>query len=348
MPKQCYLVRSSNLHMKPSLPVAAGEASTTQASLKTSDDSRHPLRLVLITPARNEAEFIERTIRSVTTQTVRPEKWVIVSDGSTDGTDEIVLRHAADHPWIELVRMPERAERNFAGKVLAFNAGQVRIKDVPHELIGNLDADISFGPDYFEFLLGRFATDPRLGVAGTPFNERGKTYDYRFVSIEHVSGACQLFRRACFEDIGGYLPMPGGGVDHLAVIKARMHRWKTRTFTERECQHHRSIGTARYSNLARWFAVGRLDYALGGHPLWELFRVVYQTTKQPYGLGGLMILAGYYSAWIRHLDRPIPAELVRFRQWEQMQRLKSFLLHRGGGSPGVGRTALAEHPDSEA
>src|SRR5215471_5766222 len=119
---------------------------------------------VLITPARNEARFIELTIQSVVAQTVRPLKWVIVSDGSTDGTDEIVTRYAAKHPWIELVRMPERRERNFAGKVHAFNAGYARVKELGYQVITSLDADISFDPDYFEFLLTKVANDPMLGL----------------------------------------------------------------------------------------------------------------------------------------------------------------------------------------
>jgi poly-beta-1,6-N-acetyl-D-glucosamine synthase len=285
---------------------------------------------VLITPARNEAAYVESTIHSVVAQTVRPQKWVIVSDGSSDGTDEIVLRYTDVQPWIELVRMDERFERNFAGKVRAFNAGLARVKCAPYEIIGNLDADISFEPDYFEFLLSRFAADSRLGVAGTPFNEAGRTYDYRFVSIEHVSGACQLFRRACFEEIGGYRPMPGGGIDHVAVITARMRGWKSRTFIERQCLHHRAIGSARHSALTRGFATGELDYALGGHPTWELFRSIYQMTKPPYILGGFMILVGYCSSWMRLRQRPVPPDFVRFRRREQMARLKRFLLHGPG------------------
>ena len=104
---------------------------------------------VLITPARNEAQFIELTIKSVVSQTVRPLKWVIVSDGSTDGTDDIVSKYAAEHPWIELVRMPERSERHFAGKVHAFNAGYARVKHLKYEVIGSLDGDISFDERFF-------------------------------------------------------------------------------------------------------------------------------------------------------------------------------------------------------
>src|SRR5436305_894671 len=119
---------------------------------------------VLITPARNEAQFIERTMQSVVAQTVRPLKWVIVSDGSTDGTDEIVNRYVAQHPWIELVRMPERRERHFAGKVHAFNAGYARVRGLPYDTLASLDADISFDADYFAFLLEKLAQDASLGL----------------------------------------------------------------------------------------------------------------------------------------------------------------------------------------
>ena len=180
------------------------------------------LTYVLVTPARDEAGFIEQTIASVVAQTVRPAKWLIVSDGSTDGTAQIVRRYSAEHEWIELVEMPERAERHFAGKVAAFNAGYARVRNLGYDVIGNLDADISFDEEYLEFLLTKFADDPRLGVAGTPFREGSHQYDYRFTSIEHVSGACQMFRRECFEEIGGYVPVKIGGIDLVAVLTARM------------------------------------------------------------------------------------------------------------------------------
>src|SRR5258708_7146978 len=142
------------------------------------------LAYVLVTPARNEAEFIELTPKSVIQQTTRPLRWVIVSDGSTDGTDEIVKKYAVENDWIELVRVPERSERHFAGKVHAFNVGYAKVRPLQCDVIANLDADISFDPDYFSFLLGKFAENPSLGVAGTPFKEGNSTYDYRFSSIE--------------------------------------------------------------------------------------------------------------------------------------------------------------------
>ncbi len=126
---------------------------------------------VLITPARNEAAFIEQTILSVVGQTVLPVRWTIVSDGSEDGTDEIVARYAGIYPWIELVRMPARSERHFGGKVLAFQAGYQKMRGLCYDVLGSLDADIAFDSAYFDFLLKKFAQDASLGVAGTPFRE---------------------------------------------------------------------------------------------------------------------------------------------------------------------------------
>jgi glycosyltransferase involved in cell wall biosynthesis len=279
---------------------------------------------VLITPARNEAAFIEQTVKSVVGQTVLPAKWVIVSDGSTDGTDGIVKEYAAEHRWIELVRMPERKERHFAGKVQAFNAGYEKVKDLNYDIIGNLDADITFEEDYMSFLLGKFAENPELGVAGTPFVEGSFQYNYTFVSIEHVSGACQLFRRKCFEEVGGYIPIRGGGVDWVAVTTARMKGWKTRTFTEKTCLHYRKIGTGKGTFLKAKWKVGEQDYYLGGHPLWEVLRSLYQMRFRPYIIGGLFILTGYVWAFLKGVDRPIAEELVSFRRREQMDRLRSL------------------------
>jgi biofilm PGA synthesis N-glycosyltransferase PgaC len=281
---------------------------------------------VLITPARNEAQFIELSIKSVVAQTVRPAKWVIVSDGSIDGTDDIVKKYAADHPWIELVRLPERQERDFAGKVKAFNAGYARVKDLDYQVICSMDGDISFEEDYFSFLLRRLAEDPALGLVGTPFQDSsGQAYDYRFVSTEHVSGACQVFRRECFEQIGGYVPVKGGGIDLIAVITARMKGWKTRTFTEKACLHHRTMGTAQNSELRAWFRLGAKDYALGCHPVWESFRTLYQMTKKPLIVGGFLLLSGFVFASIKRAQRPVSRDFVAFRRREQMQRLRKFL-----------------------
>ncbi|MBZ5581664.1 MAG: glycosyltransferase family 2 protein [Acidobacteriia bacterium] len=280
---------------------------------------------VLITPARDEARFIERTIRSVVAQTVRPLRWVIVSDGSTDGMDDIVREHLPRNPWMEFLRMPERSERDFAGKVHAFNAAYARVQGLKYDAIGCLDGDVSFEQDYFAFLLRKLAEDSALGVVGTPFQDGSHPiYDYRFVSIEHVSGACQLFRRRCFEDIGGYIPVRGGGVDYIAVVTARMKGWKTRTFPHKVCHHHREIGTAQHGVLQARFRCGTKDYAMGNHPLWEVFRAAYQMTKPPPVVGGVALGCGYLWAMAHRLERTVQCGQMEFVQREQMDRLRQF------------------------
>jgi glycosyltransferase involved in cell wall biosynthesis len=278
---------------------------------------------VLITPARNEQAFIGQTIESVIAQKIPPLKWVIVSDGSTDDTDAIVSRYAAEHPWIELVRMPERRERHFAGKVYAFRAGHERLAGLQYHVIGNLDADITFDPEYLSYLVSRFEKNPKLGVAGTPYEEGGKpAYDYRFASMDFVPGACQMFRRECFAEIGGYQPITGGTVDSIAVITARMKGWDTRIFTDKTCIHHRLSGTAQSSVLKARFKCGAKDYALGNHPLFEVFRTIFQMTRSPIVAGGMAMFWGYAWSWIQRKDRPASAELVAFRRREQIERLK--------------------------
>jgi biofilm PGA synthesis N-glycosyltransferase PgaC len=279
---------------------------------------------VLITPARNEAEFIELTLKSMVAQTYRPLKWIIVSDGSNDGTDEIVNKYTADNPWIELLRMPERQERNFAGKVYAFNAGYAIAKNMVPDVIGNLDADVSFGPEHFEYLVKQFLGNPDLGVVGAPFREGGQQYDFRFTNIENVWGGCQLFRRQCFEGIGGYLPLKGGCIDHIAVVTARMKGWKTRTFTDKICIHHRVMGTAQQGALKAWFRMGAKDYTVGNHPVWEVFRTAYQMTKRPLVIGSLAMASGYAWSLVRFVKRPVSQELVTFTRREQMRRLKKL------------------------
>jgi glycosyltransferase involved in cell wall biosynthesis len=286
--------------------------------------SNHPY--VLITPARNEETFIEMTIQSVIKQTVLPVKWVIVNDGSSDATSSIVRPYLADHRWIDLVDLPVRRDRNFAAKVYAFNAGQDRVKELDYEIIGNLDADVSLGEDHLEFLLGEFGKDPCLGVAGTVFEEEGYSSETdSFEGMNHVSGQCQIFRRTCFEEIGGYRANKAGGIDWMAVTTARMMGWTTRSFREKSFFHHRKMGTAERGRLASSFSYGEKDYYLGGHPVWEFFRVAYRMTKRPYLLDGVALGLGYLWALIRRTKRPVSDELMRFHRKEQMQKLSVII-----------------------
>ena len=284
------------------------------------------LTYVLITPVRNESEFIARTIASVISQTRRPLRWVIIDDGSTDETADIVRQLSAGHDWIELIQMPKRTGRSFSSKVQSFNAGYERVKELPFDVIGNLDGDISFDAGYLGFLLDKFQSDPDLGVTGTVFREENYSSDLdSFEGRNHVAGGCQLFRRRCFEDVGGFVPNHCGGVDWIAVTSARMLGWKTRSFNEKYFFHHRPLGTAGRSLVGRAFVYGQKDYYLGGHPLWELFRVVYRMTRKPYLVEGLALGAGYSSLFLRRTKRPVNERFVRFHRSEQMNKLRTIL-----------------------
>lgn len=284
------------------------------------------MNYVLITPARNEEAVIGHALTSMVAQTRLPIRWVIVDDGSTDGTADLVEAYSQQHPWIELVRRPRRANRDFAGKVNSFNAGVERVRSLSFDFIGNLDADISFSPDHFEFLIARLVENPKLGVTGTAYTQEGwdSTKD-SFEGVTSVHGACQLFRRQCFLDIGGYVPNPAGGIDWIAVTTARMKGWQTRNFPERRFHHYRIMGTAQRNEVGAAFDYGMKDYFLGGSPIWEVCRVAYRSTKRPLLLGGLALLAGYSWGAIRRMERPVTPELVHFHRGEQMQKLKAIV-----------------------
>lgn len=260
-------------------------------------------------------------------QTHLPLRWVIVNDGSTDSTTAIVRRYLPNHNWIEMVELPVRRDRSFAAKVMSFKAGYERVRHLDYTVIGNLDADLSFEKEYLEFLVEKFSEEPTLGVAGTIFKEEGG-YSSDIDSFEgqtHVPGGCQLFRRKCFEQIGGYIPIRAGGIDWIAVTTARMRGWKTRSFREKWFFHHRSLGTAERSPLSSSFSYGEKDYYLGGHPLWEMFRVLYRMTRRPYVVGGVALGLGYLWAVLKMTPRAVSDELMKFHRREQMEKLKAIV-----------------------
>lgn len=286
------------------------------------------MKYILITSARNESAFIQRTLDSVVAQTQRPERWVVIDDGSSDNTAEIVEGYIQKYPWISLIRNPKREGRNFAAKANAVNAAlaKVQAENIAFNVLGNLDADVSFDPDYMEFLMRKFIADPKLGVAGTPFTQEGG-YDSTKDSFEgenFVAGPIQLFRRECFREVGGYVASPAGGVDWIAVMTAKMKGWTARSFAEKRFHHYRLMGTAEKSPVNSLFHYGQKDYYLGGSPVWQMFRVTYRLLKKPYIIGGLALLSGYVWAALKRVKRPITPELVRYNRAEQMFKLKNI------------------------
>jgi len=276
----------------------------------------------LVTAAYNEEKYIEKTLRAVTSQTVLPGKWVIVNDGSTDGTEEIVRRYATTFQFIHLLRREKNSDRNFASKVFALNAGMQLIENESYEFIGNLDADVSFDLNYFHDLFLKFEEDPTLGLAGGFIHEdvNGQFVSRKGNRIMSVAGAVQMFRRECYRDIGPFLPIQYGGEDWYAEVAARMHGWRVESFPNLVVRHHRRTGSA--SGLLRsWYREGLMDYSIGSHPVFEVTKLVRRIPERPFFLGALTRFASFAIANLRRNGRMVSPEFVAFLRKEQTERL---------------------------
>jgi biofilm PGA synthesis N-glycosyltransferase PgaC len=286
----------------------------------------NPLSYVLVTAAYNEEKLIDQTIRSIVSQTIRPARWVIVSDGSTDKTDDIVKSYAGQSDFIQLHRITEDHPRNFAAQAHAINHGLSQFRSSEYSFVGNVDADITVAPDYFARLLEKFRQDPKLGLGGGDINERcsdGKFRARRANSVASVAHACQLFRRECFEAIGGaYLPLPYGGPDTHAATVARMKCWRVASFPELKVFHHRPTSSAE-GVLRGWFRQGKMDYSLGTLPLFELFKLLRRTWVMPYVIGSMARLAGFLDSYLHREKRAVPDDFVVYFRKEQRQRLSN-------------------------
>lgn len=279
---------------------------------------------VIVTSARNEEKYIEKTIKSVINQSVLPEKWIIISDGSTDKTEEIVKKYIKKYSFIHLHQTIKNINRNFASKILAFNVGYKLLNNIKYDFIVNLDADIEFGPEYFRHLIERFNKYPQLGIAGGWIYEK---YKKEFVERSgnrkfSVPGAIQMFRRECFEAIGGYTPIEEGGVDTVAEVKARMYGWDTISFSELKVFHNRKTGTENSNFNYSLFKKGVMEYYIGYHPIFLILKCMYKSIKKPFIAGAMLELMGYF--WSLGLgDRiKIPAEVASFLRKEQTHRIR--------------------------
>lgn len=286
---------------------------------------------VLVTPARNEGALLPATIESVAAQRVPPRAWVIVDDGSNDGTWAVALEASRRHPFIRALRAPP-GEAGFGSKARAFNAGVGELEGVAFDYIGNLDADVTFGPDYFGDLISEFEADPRLGVAGGEILEwRSGAFRPRIADHGTVAGAVQLFRRECFSGVGGYLPLPAGGIDTIAEGAAKMNGWTVRTIPALKVLHHRRVGTSRESLYRSRFRFGRREYHLGTHPLFLAAKSIHRMRESPFLIGSLLLLAGFLVPFLRREKLQVPPGVVEFRRREQMAKLKRTLWGRMEG-----------------
>lgn len=280
---------------------------------------------VLITAARNEEAYIKETIRSVVSQSLRPKKWVIVSDGSVDRTEEIIIDYAAKNDFMQFVRVRPNANRNFASKANAIKIGSKQLEDIEYEFFGNLDADVSFEPNYFEGILRKFEQNQKLGIAGGVIFEKidGK-YIRGFSSTWSVSGAIQLFNRQCYEDIGGYIPLDRGGMDEAAEVMARMHGWQVQSFDDYKVLHYRRSGTRNKHILISRFQKGLTEYSLGYHPVFEVAKCFFRIKEHPYLIGSVFRIGGYFWGFLNKLQVSLPNIIIKNLRDQQIQRLHSF------------------------
>jgi glycosyltransferase involved in cell wall biosynthesis len=279
---------------------------------------------VLVTAAKNEQDYLEKTLESVIAQTILPTRWVIVSDGSTDHTDQIARRYAGRYDFIRFVRT-ESGAHNFNAKVYAFRRGYSDLQDTAYDFIGSLDADIALPPDYYERLLTRFAADKTLGLTGGARMDRvgDRFVKVRFNALNFGAGY-QFFRRACYEQIGGYLPLELGGEDTVAGIMARYHGWRVRAFPDLVVYHWRPTGSAQGHMARIRFRIGQKCFLMGYHPLFQCAKLV--RLSRPADLfHNLCEMAGYLTAALHRRERQVPDVIVSYLRAEQLRRLRTVV-----------------------
>ncbi len=287
----------------------------------------------IISPVRNEEKFLSRTLESIINQQIRPVEWIIIDDGSSDRTLEIAQAAAAEHSWIKVFRRTDRGFREPGrGVVEAFNEGLSHLSRKQAEFVCKMDGDLEFGSEYFVTLLREFRANPRLGMAsGNTYirAESGKLIMEK-AAPGFVVGPIKMYRRACFEDIGGLEPHLGW--DSIDVYRSRMRGWETQNFPGLQVIHLRTMGTAKGIVWGK-MRTGYDDYYLGYHPLFMFVRCLYRMSDRPLGINGIAIGLGYLRAWLTRKERIADAEFIAFVRAEQRARLlRMFMSWRRGSS----------------
>lgn len=283
-------------------------------------------KYIIITPAKNEAKFVRYTLESVINQTIKPLKWIIVDDGSTDSTPDIINDYVSKYSFIKLVQRDKTDSRNFGSKVHAIREGFKELPDLEYDYYCNLDADVSFEPDYFEKLLNKFETNSKLGICG------GKVYDLvndHFVrqqsGEDSVAGPIQFFRKECYEEINGYTYSKVGLVDAIAEITARMRGWETKTFPELIVKHHRKTSSANNNKYSTALREGKTDFYLGYHPVWHIIRSIARIHTSPFIIGSILRTYSFILCYLTKEERNISLEFISFIRKEEFKKIKNTL-----------------------
>lgn len=286
-------------------------------------------KYILITPARNEENYIEKTIISVVNQSLKPLKWIIIDDSSTDKTRDIIHSYQIKYPFIQLLSSSINRNRNFASKANAFNEAYKYVikNELEHSYIGNLDADVFFNKDYFHRIIDEFNKDDKIGIVGGIICEKHNgSYKPLVYNLSSVAGATQIFRRECFEEIGArYVESGYGGIDAIAEAMVRLNNWKIRTLPDVYIYHQRKTGMAIHGILHTRFKEGIRSNIMGIIPIFMVAKSVYKIIEKPYFLGAIIMILGYvYSKICRH-NCAIPVDFLDSFRKEQKKRIIIFI-----------------------
>ena len=278
---------------------------------------------IIISPVRDEVKTIQLSLDSVLSQTVKPVKWVIIDDGSTDGTEKILDEYSKKHGCIHLVSRPFRPERVVGANIVyVLREGLELIKDLDWSYWVKLDADITFPEDHFEQLMQRFDKNPKLGIAsGTPFIPLADgRLRLEWTPPHQAVGMSRMYRRECWQSIGDYAPRRHW--DAIDIYTAQMRGWETKSFRELPIIHHRPIDAMQKKPLARRYDAGFGYYTAGFHPIYFLVRSIRAMfDEKPYVFSGISMYTGYMAAWVSRAKYYDP-ELRRFIYDKQGEMLR--------------------------
>lgn len=281
---------------------------------------------VLLTAAKNEEQYIENALRSVVRQTILPVVWCIVDDGSSDGTAEIVAEYAKTYPFIRLITGEKGEVRSFGAQYRALNFAYGLVRKLPFEFVGVQDADVAVERnDYYEKVLSAFDRDASLGVAGGYICEmtRGQWKPRTGNSPDAVAGGIQMFRRLCFEELGGFTPLAFGGEDWLAQIDARRFGWSVVALPDLAAQHYRPTSSAD-GRLKGLFRLGRMDAAFGSHPVFEILKCGRRIKEKPIVAGSMIRFCGFIWEGIAGKGPLLSHEQVRYLRDEQRKKVAAW------------------------
>jgi poly-beta-1,6-N-acetyl-D-glucosamine synthase len=279
-------------------------------------------RYVIVTPVRDEVAHIGKTIAAVQSQTLRPLQWVVVDDGSTDGTSEILDKHSSESGWIRVVHRPNRGRRiNGSGVMEAFYDGFATLDTQSWDYIVKLDADVSFAADYFERCLANFEVDDRLGIGGgvvCRLEDGQERIDSEGDPPFHVRGATKIYRRQCWDEIAPLVRAPGW--DTIDEVKANMLGWRTRTFPELRIVQHKPTGSAD-GTWRNAFKNGQANYITGYDPLFMAAKCLRRAFSRPMVISGAGLAAGFCSGYFSNLPRVPDANVIDYLRQQQRRRL---------------------------